>query len=31
VDRPLPAALVKKLVRARIAENKLKEQKKRKK
>jgi uncharacterized protein YdhG (YjbR/CyaY superfamily) len=31
VDKPLPAALVKKLVRARIAENKLKEQKKRKK
>jgi uncharacterized protein YdhG (YjbR/CyaY superfamily) len=31
VDRPLPAALVKKLVRARIAGNKLKEQKKRKK
>jgi uncharacterized protein YdhG (YjbR/CyaY superfamily) len=30
VDKPLPAALVKKLVRARIAENKLKEQKKRK-
>jgi uncharacterized protein YdhG (YjbR/CyaY superfamily) len=29
VDKPLPAALVKKLVRARIAENKLKEQKKR--
>jgi uncharacterized protein YdhG (YjbR/CyaY superfamily) len=28
VDKPLPAALVKKLVRARIAENKLKEQKK---
>jgi len=31
VDKPLPAALMKKLVRARIAENKLKEQKKRKK
>ena len=31
VDKPLPAALVKKLVRARIAENKLKEQKKRSK
>ncbi len=31
VDKPLPAALVKKLVRARIAGNKLKEQKKRKK
>ena len=31
VDRPLPAALVKKLVRARITQNKLKEQKKRKK
>jgi uncharacterized protein YdhG (YjbR/CyaY superfamily) len=31
VDKPLPAALVKKLVSARIAENKLKEQKKRKK
>jgi uncharacterized protein YdhG (YjbR/CyaY superfamily) len=28
VDRPLPAALVKKLVRARVAANKLKEQKK---
>jgi uncharacterized protein YdhG (YjbR/CyaY superfamily) len=31
VDKPLPAVLVKKLVRARIAENNLKEQKKRKK
>lgn len=31
VDRPLPAALVKKLVRARIAANKVKEQKKGKK
>ena len=31
VDKPLPAALVKKLVRARIAANKLKEQKKHKK
>jgi uncharacterized protein YdhG (YjbR/CyaY superfamily) len=31
VDIPLPAALVKKLVRARIAQNQLKEQKKRKK
>jgi len=31
VERPLPAALVKKLVGARIAANKLKEQKKRKK
>jgi uncharacterized protein YdhG (YjbR/CyaY superfamily) len=31
VDKPLPAALVKKLVRARIAANKLKEEKKRKK
>jgi uncharacterized protein YdhG (YjbR/CyaY superfamily) len=31
VDKSLPAALVKKLVRARIAQNELKEQKKRKK
>jgi uncharacterized protein YdhG (YjbR/CyaY superfamily) len=31
VDKPLPAVLVKKLVRARIAQNKLKQQKKRKK
>src|ERR1700726_4699828 len=31
VDKPLPAALVKKLVRARIAGNKLKDQKYRKK
>ena len=31
VDRPLPAALVKKLVRARITQNKLKEQKKHRK
>ena len=31
VDKPLPAALVKELVRARIAANKLKEQKKHKK
>ena len=31
VDKPLPAALVKRLVRARIAQNKLKDQKYRKK
>jgi uncharacterized protein YdhG (YjbR/CyaY superfamily) len=31
VDKPLPAALVKRLVAARIAQNKLKEQEKRKK
>ena len=31
VDKPLPATLLKKLVGARIAQNKLKEQKKRKK
>jgi uncharacterized protein YdhG (YjbR/CyaY superfamily) len=31
VDKPLPASLVKKLVGARIAQNELKEQKKRKK
>jgi uncharacterized protein YdhG (YjbR/CyaY superfamily) len=31
MDKPLPAVLVKRLVTARIAQNKLKEQKKRKK